>query len=107
MRIRKVENFVRLLLDSNTSKSQARALLETANPHQVLAISEIALNLVENQIPLSSHLRSHIKKNLTLFKKLSRKTVSERARYSVVRKQWKLIWNTLLLFKKILLQALE
>ena len=105
MRIKKVENYLHLLL--NTSKVQARALLETSNPDQVLAISEIILNLLENQLPVSSNLSSHIAKNLSLFKKLSRRKVTERTKYNIIRKQWKLIWNTLLLFKKNLIEALE
>ena len=105
MRIKKVENYLHLLL--TTSKVQARALLETSNPDQVLAISEIILNLVENQLPVSSNLRRHIAKNLSLFKKLSGRKVAEKTKYSIIRKQWKLIWNTLLLFKKNLIEALE
>ena len=107
MKITKVKHFLYLLLDIHTSSSQARALLETENPDQVLGLSEIALNLTDNQIPLNIKARSHIKKNQSVLKKLGNRKLTERTKFSIISKQWKLIWKTVIIIRKILIQSVR
>ena len=69
-KINEQKAFLHLLL--NTTKEQARALLYTVTPSQILVLSEIALNLLE--LPLPPNIESTIHKRKGVLKKLGDKT---------------------------------
>ena len=105
MRVKRVEYFIYLLI--KTSKNQARALLETATTDQILGISEVFLNLIENNIPLSKKIQTILKKHKGLFQKLGSRKLPEKSKYKLVCKHWKLVWSLLTEAKKILHQLLS
>ncbi len=105
--INKTKYFLLLLLDSKTSKEQAKALLETVTPDQVNAITEIIHNLLLGQLPLSSKVKEILKKRRTILTKLSDKTRSVRTRGCLIINHNRLILDTLIITKSILLKVIK
>ena len=79
--IREEKHFLGLLI--NTSKDQARALLYTVTPNQVLAISEIDHNLLI--LPLPPTLKVIIERRRKVLQKLANKSISVRAKTYLVK----------------------
>ncbi len=102
VKIHKSRHFLQLLL--STSKVQARALLETSSPDQILMLSEIALNIVENQLPTNTKTKLELKKHHSVLKKLANRKIKPKNKYHLVHKHWKVVWESVLLVKRILSQ---
>ncbi len=105
--INRVKHFVLLLLDKSTSKEQAKALLETATLDQVNAVSEITYNLLSGNLPLNSKVNSILKKRKRVLNKLANKSISQKERSCIILQHTRLILDTLLLNKSILLRLLK
>ncbi len=104
IRLQKSIHFILLLLE--TSKAQARALLETANPTQVLALSEIALNLFQNP-SFSTKLKKQTKKHQSILNQFGDKHIKEKAKYQLLCKHWEVIWKCVLSLKTFLKHSLS
>ncbi len=104
-KITKAKNFMLLLL--TCSKPQARALIETASPDQVLALSETILNILTNQKGLTSKGRSTITRHRKLLERIGSRKLLEKTKYSLVRNHWKLVWTLVLEIKAKLKQLLS
>lgn len=100
----KSKHFLMLLLD--TTKSQARALLETANPSQVLALSEVLLNLCENS-SFSIKFKNLPRRHQLILQRLGDRNTKEKVKYQLVCKHWKLVWESVLLIKTSLVRLLS
>ena len=103
-RLQKSKHFVLLLLKA--SKPQARALLETADPNQVLALSEIALNLFQNPAFLAK-LKKQNKRRQSILKNFGDKHIKEKAKYQLLCKHWEVIWKCVLTLKQFLNHSLS
>ena len=101
-KITKSKYFILLLL--TCSKSQARAILETANEHQVLALSEIALNFVSQNSKKSK--QSSLNRKRKVIEKLGNRDLKERTKYSLICNNWELVWKLVIEFKPTLKQLL-
>ena len=104
--IKKVNQFLLLLLSVSTSRNQAIALLETASPPQVLALSEIAYNIICGELPLETKTKSFIKRHKKVLERLAKKTLGEKTKYGLVRQHPQLLWKILHLIKPLLLKLL-
>ncbi len=102
-KIRQSKEFVLLLL--KCSKSQARALLETADKQQVLALSEIALNFVDQKLKTTKD--RLFKRKKSVIEKLGSRKHTERFKYTLVCNHWNLVWKLVLDFKPALTQLLQ
>ena len=71
MKVKHVKHFILLLLDKNISKNQARALIETADARQVLALCEVLLNVNIHKNTLSRKISSLLEKHQSIVIKLS------------------------------------
>lgn len=80
-----------ILLISTTSHNQAQALLQSAQPNQVNAISEIVKNIRKNSTSIPKTTKKLLSRHSKLFQKLSSKKTSEKKRFRLVVKHWKLI----------------
>ena len=104
--LKKVNHFLLLLLSNNTSRNQAIALLETASPPQVLALSEIVYNIICGELPLDTKTKSFVKRHKKVLERLAKKTLSEKTKYRLIRQHPKLVLETLLFIKPLLLKLL-
>ena len=104
--LKKVNHFLLLLLSDSTSRNQAIALLETASPPQVLALSEIAYNIICGELPLDAKTKSFVKRRKKVLERLAKKTLSEKTKYRIIRQYPKLVSETLHLIKPLLLKLL-
>lgn len=68
-----------------SSPQQRKALLCAASDDLVSAISEIALNTLKGNVPLSTHQMRVLKKKRGIIKKLSNKKLSIKAKKSLVK----------------------
>ena len=94
--------FIKLLLE--TSKQQARALLETVTNKQVIVISEICLNLLT--IPLDKETASIINRRKQILKKLSNSKLTVKIKRRLIATHYRQISHTLLHIKNQLLDLL-
>ncbi len=90
-RVRENKSYIKLLL--STTRQQQRALLDTATNEQVDALTEILYNLMHT-VPISEGERNIIKRKKT-FKELAKITRSYKYRQERVRKNKRLLLNTL------------
>ena len=97
------KEFLHLLL--NSTKEQSRALLYTITPRQVLAISEIAQNLLA--LPLPNTIKSVIERRRRALHKIGNKSVSLRTRSTTIKKHMTQLLNTLKLVKSQLQELLS
>lgn len=100
-RIEKSKYFILLLL--HTQKSQAKALLETASPAQVLAISEVAHNICENP---DIKLKNTSKRQQLIIKQLGDRKLKEKAKYKLLCKEWRLVWDIIVQVRSTLIKLL-
>jgi len=103
-RINKAKHLLDLLL--KTTENQANALLQTANPTQVLALSEIAHNICENP-ELNTKFNRKTKKQQLILKQLGNRKVREPMKYKLVHKHWQLVRQVVLQCKDHLLHLLS
>ena len=89
-----INNTPYLNLILSTSQEQALALLHTATPDQALFISEIAKNVL--QLPLPKKAQHYVNKRKSLYKQLSKKTLSKQNRLRIIRKNAKHLLTLLL-----------
>ncbi len=101
-KIKQSKEFILLLLIC--SRPQARAILETSSPEQILALSEIALNFVDQK--LKSTKSSLFKRRKKVIEKLGSRKFKERTKYSLVCKNWELVWKLVLDLKPTLKKLL-
>ena len=101
--IKKVSDFLKLLL--TTTKEQVRALFYTLTPIQTLAICEIALNI--QKLPLSKKLLKELQKRKYLFKKLSDRNLTIKAKITLIQTHYRLVQTALQLVKREILSLLE
>ena len=104
--LKKVSHFLLLLTSDSTSRNQAIALLETASPPQVLALSEIVYNIICGELPLDAKTKSFVKRHKKVLERLAKKLLSEKTKYRLVRQHPKIVLETLHLIKPILLKLL-
>ena len=101
-------HFFYFLLDKNTSKNQIAPVLINATKAQLLGISEIFLNLLENKtIKLSPTISSLINKHKKLLSTFSSSFRKERVQRQFVRKHFKLIYLILKRTEKIIYFELD
>ena len=103
MTIKKVSDFLKLLL--TTTKDQARALFYTLTPIQTLAICEIALNI--HKFPISKKILKELQKRKYLFRRLSDRSLSVKAKITLIQSQYKQVQTSLQLIKREILSLLE
>ena len=101
--LKRSKHFLLLLLD--TSKTQARALLETAKPSQVIALSEVALNLHQNPV-LQTKFKKQSKRHQSIIRRIGDRDLKETLKYQLICKHWKVVWELVLLVKIQLKQLL-
>ncbi len=101
-KIKQSREFILLLL--SCSKSQARALLETASNEQISALSEIFLNFVDQKLNTTDN--SLFKRRKEVIQKLANRKYTDRFKYSLVCQNWQLVWKVVLDFKTTLKQLL-
>lgn len=94
-------DFIQVLL--STPRAQARAILKTANPQQVSALSEIAHNLLTITVPKS--VRKLVAKCKKVFKKLSRNFTSK-TKLKLILSICSIFLSILIAVKPLLLQLL-
>ena len=99
----KVKHFLQLLL--NTTPLQAISLILTATDDQIIAISEIAYNLI--QLPLKGKEKDLIKKRQKILKKISNKNLTLKKKQELIQRHRKIIINILLFFKQKLIELLK
>jgi hypothetical protein len=97
--------FLQVLL--TCEKNQAKALLETADPHQVGSIVKIIHNISQNSSLLSAQTQKLLTQYKTLILRLSNKNNSEKKNYSLIRNNSTQIYNLLHSSKKTLLRVLK
>ena len=98
--IKKVSDFLKLLL--TTTKEQ---VFYTLTPIQTLAICEIALNI--QKLPLSKKLLKELQKRKYLFKKLSDRNLTIKAKITLIQTHYRLVQTALQLVKREILSLLE
>ena len=101
--IRKVGNFLKLLL--NTTKEQAKALFYTLTPVQTLVICEIIFNI--QHLPIARKVVREIQKRSSLFNKLGNKTLSARNKLALIQTHYKQVQSILQLIKSDVISMLE
>ena len=99
-------SYIRLLLDPNTSKTQVKALLHTANDQHLNAICEIAYNLLHSKLPLSLKAKSVLKSHQRVLLKLSDKTVTVRDKANYIRRKLTAVFHILYVSRKLILNYL-
>ena len=101
--IRKVSNFLKLLL--HTTKEQAKALFYTLTPVQTLVICEIVFNI--QHLSIARKAVSEIQKRSSLFNKLGDKTLSTRNKLALIQTHYKQVQSILQLIKSDVISLLE
>jgi hypothetical protein len=88
------------------SKSQAKALLETADKSQVLSVVKVLFNLERNILLLSKYSKSLLRKHNKLLTHLLKRTNSDKTNYSLIKKNWVKIFQLLTSAKSILTKVI-
>ena len=101
--LKKVNNFLHLLL--TTTPLQAISLILTATDEQLIAISEIAFNLL--QLPLKGKEKENIEKRHKILKKIANKNITAKNKQLLIQRHRKIILNLFLFFKQKLLNLLK
>ena len=102
-KLRQNKNFLNLLL--LTSSAQAKSLLQTITPQQVLTVVEIVYNLMK--IVTSAKDKAVIKKRSGFLRKLSNKRTTLAVKKKLIVKHRAKLLKTLLHFKKVLLNLVK
>ncbi len=98
--IQQTEDFFILLL--STSKFQARALLETATPPQVLAVREVIANILNPDLKLTPTTRELINKRRRILKSI----VDKHSPALKIANHSRLVLDTLLAVRSLILSQL-
>jgi len=97
--------FFHLLL--SCSKTQGKALLETADREQVANLVNLIYNIVLNSSVLPAHTKKLLSKHKKLISKLTNKKNSDKKKYSIIRNNSSQIHSILLSGKKALIKVLK
>ena len=97
------KHFVLLLI--KTGAEQAKALLQTASPSQVLALNEIIHNFRQESFPLHKDSGKILKKKSV--SKLGQLKVKETDLHLIIRKHHKLLWEVIKKNKSTILSELK
>ena len=82
--ISKNKSFLDLLL--TTSREQALSLLQAVTPSQGLLLTEIAYNLLLEEVPLPKKITNYIKKHRKLFERIANSKLSATRKQKAVKK---------------------
>ena len=83
------KNIPFIILVTSGDKKQTRAILSTVTDIQIRVLSEVAVNTLHGNIPLTIKSRDILKKHKTLIKGLSSRTLSIRTKKKLVLKHQK------------------
>ena len=84
--LKKHWTFLQLLLESESSK-QKKALLDTITRGQIIALSEIAHNLIQGTIPISTQTLNRLRKHRSLIELLGDKKTSVYTKKQAIRRR--------------------
>lgn len=105
LRIEQQSGFVKLLLTS--SREQVLAILKHINKPQVLVICEIILNVLANNIKLSSYYKYTLSRKRVFYKGLGDRRVNYMKKLSLIQKNPLNIFILLKAVKNVLLEYLN
>jgi hypothetical protein len=104
--IRKVKTFLQFLLSNQIHDIQAKAILDTVDKSQLLALSEIAYNLLHANLQLSEKELKEINKKKWLLKIVADKKNTQQKKDTIY-KYSKSLLKLLSMFRKPLSELLE
>ena len=102
--ISKNKSFLDLLL--TTSREQALSLLQAVTPSQGLLLTEIAYNLLLEEVPLPKKITNYIKKHRKLFVRIANSKLSATRKQKAIQKDARHVLFVLLALKEQLTSLL-
>ncbi len=103
-KLNSASSYLRLLLDENTSTAQAIGLLRTVDRKQLIALTEIAHNLLFNESLVGK--AEYVKRRRHIFKTLANKAIPLTKRQNIVRDHPLIVLRALHLSRGYLLKVL-
>ena len=108
-RVKRQKHFIKLLLSSTVTSKQRRVLIKNANREQVLALGEIALNVLQGHLVIPEHQRANLYPHRHALRQVAKGAdrITWRDRHSLLVKHSKAIERLLQLAKGSLEEILQ
>ena len=105
-KLAKAKWYLCLLLHPHTPEAQIKSLLKTASDFQIIALSEIAHNLLYGNLPISSRAKNLIHSHRNILGKLADKKQNLDAKAKFIKHNLRIIFNCIFVSRQFLLSLL-